>query len=80
MNITSFIPELKKFIVSTSEKCFFEIGEELKQNALNLEQLKLIDYMRYAEFSAIYTWLSLKPGQRILDVSSPQWFSIFGST
>jgi hypothetical protein len=36
MNQTSFIPELKKFIVSTSEKCFSEIGEELKQNSLNL--------------------------------------------
>jgi ubiquinone/menaquinone biosynthesis C-methylase UbiE len=77
MNTTSFIPELKNFIVSTSEKCFFDIGQELKQNSLNLEQLKLIDYMRYAEFSAIYTRLSLKPGQRVLDVSSPQWFSIF---
>ena len=77
MNKTSFITELKKFIVSTSEKCFSEIGEELKQNSINLEQLKLIDYMRYAEFSGIYTRLSLKLGQRVLDVSSPQWFTIF---
>jgi ubiquinone/menaquinone biosynthesis C-methylase UbiE len=77
MKKASFITELENFIVSTSEKCFPEIGEELEQNSVNLEQLKLIDYMRYAEFSAIYTWLSLKSGQRVLDVSSPQWFSIF---
>jgi hypothetical protein len=46
MNQTSFIRELKKFITSTSKKCFSDIGEELKQNSVNLEQLKLIDYMR----------------------------------
>jgi ubiquinone/menaquinone biosynthesis C-methylase UbiE len=74
---TEFIVGLEKFINSSSEKCFLEIGDELKQNSLNLEQLKLIDYMRYAEFSAIDTWISLEPGQRVLDVSSPQWFSMF---
>jgi ubiquinone/menaquinone biosynthesis C-methylase UbiE len=72
-----FIVELENFVSSASDKCFSEIGEELQQNSLNLEQLKLIDYMRYAEFSAIDTWISLSPDQRILDVSSPQWFSMF---
>lgn len=36
-----------------------------------------IDYMRCAEFFAISNYLSIKPGMRILDVSSPQWFSMF---
>ena len=74
---TEFIIELERFINSASTKCFLEIGDELKQNSLNLKQLQLIDYMRYAEFSAIDNWISLKSGQRVLDVSSPQWFSMF---
>ena len=36
-----------------------------------------IDYMRYAEFDAILRDLELKPGMTILDVSSPQWFSLY---
>ena len=33
--------------------------------------------MRYAEFSAIGDRMALESEQRILDVSSPQWFTIF---
>ena len=47
---TEFIIELERFINSASTKCFLEIGDELKQNSLNLKQLQLIDYMRYAEY------------------------------
>jgi|GEM_PF-1484273 len=36
-----------------------------------------IDYMRCAEFYAISNYLSVKAGMRILDVSSPQWFSMY---
>lgn len=35
-----------------------------------------IDYMRWAEFEAILRMLDLRPGQRVLDVSSPQWFTL----
>ena len=77
MNKTAFITELEQFITSSSAKCMVEIGEELKQKSINLEQLKVIDYMRYAEFSAIGDRMALESGQRILDVSSPQWFTIF---
>ncbi len=77
MKKTEFITELEAFISSASQKCLLEIGTELQQKSIDLNQLKLIDYMRYAEFSAIGDRISLEPGQRILDVSSPQWFSIF---
>lgn len=36
-----------------------------------------VDYMRYAEFSAILDQLELKPNTVVLDVSSPQWFCIY---
>lgn len=39
--------------------------------------IRPIDYMRYAEFDAILQGLVIKPQMKILDVSSPQWFSIF---
>ncbi len=39
--------------------------------------IRPIDYMRYAEFDAILRGLEIKPQMKILDVSSPQWFSIF---
>jgi ubiquinone/menaquinone biosynthesis C-methylase UbiE len=36
-----------------------------------------VDYMRYAEFDAILRDLEITPGMTILDVSSPQWFSLY---
>lgn len=36
-----------------------------------------IDYMRYAEFPAILEYIDLKDEQSILDVSSPQWLSLY---
>ncbi len=36
-----------------------------------------IDYMRYAEFGAILGDLVIAPGMDVLDVSSPQWFSLY---
>jgi len=36
-----------------------------------------VPYMRYAEFDAILRDLEIQPGMTILDVSSPQWFSIY---
>ncbi len=36
-----------------------------------------IDYMRYAEFEAILRDLHLRPHTTVLDVSSPQWFSLY---
>jgi SAM-dependent methyltransferase len=33
--------------------------------------------MRYAEFEGILRELDLRPGQRVLDVSSPQWFAVY---
>ena len=40
-------------------------------------RLRPIDYMRWAEFDAILQMLALKPGQQVLDVASPQWFTLF---
>lgn len=36
-----------------------------------------VDYMRCAEFDAILSRLRIRPGARILDVGSPQWFSLY---
>jgi len=36
-----------------------------------------VDYMRYAEFDAILRDLELNSHMTILDVSSPQWFSLY---
>lgn len=36
-----------------------------------------IDYMRYAEFNAILNHLEVVPDTKILDISSPQWFSLY---
>jgi SAM-dependent methyltransferase len=38
---------------------------------------KPIDYMRYAEFEAVSRELTIDTNSKILDVSSPQWFSIY---
>lgn len=42
-----------------------------------LHAKKPVDYIRYAEFDAILKFLELNPSTRILDISSPQWFSIY---
>jgi SAM-dependent methyltransferase len=39
--------------------------------------IRPIDYMRYAEFEAILRGLEIRPQMEILDVSSPQWFSLY---
>ncbi|GAA6615458.1 methyltransferase domain-containing protein [Scytonema sp. NUACC26] len=36
-----------------------------------------VDYMRYAEFDSILRNLEITPQMTILDVSSPQWFSLY---
>src|SRR5450759_520568 len=36
-----------------------------------------IDYMRCAELPAVLAQIALAPGWQILDVSSPQWFSLY---
>jgi SAM-dependent methyltransferase len=36
-----------------------------------------VDYMRCAEFFATGKELDLEPGERVLDVASPQWFTLF---
>ena len=39
--------------------------------------IRPVDYMRCAEFDAILRTLRIAPNTKILDVSSPQWFSLF---
>ena len=36
-----------------------------------------VDYMRYAEVSAVLAQLCIEPDSRVLDVGSPQWFSLY---
>ena len=35
-----------------------------------------VEYMRWAEFTVMLKTLDIKPGDRVLDVGSPQWFTI----
>lgn len=39
--------------------------------------IRPVEYMRYAEFDAVLRDLVLAPGMTVLDISSPQWFSIY---
>jgi ubiquinone/menaquinone biosynthesis C-methylase UbiE len=39
--------------------------------------IRPVDYMRCAEFDAIIRLMNLSPGDKILDISSPQWLSIY---
>jgi len=59
-----------------------EAVQELPKNNLaakiaNQSISRPIDYMRCAEFDAMLRGLAIAPETRILDVSSPQWFSIY---
>src|SRR5258708_1608191 len=38
--------------------------------------IRPIDYMRWAEFDSVLKRISLLPGQRVLDVASPQWLTL----
>ena len=38
---------------------------------------KPMDYLRCVEFPLIYQLLSLEDGMKVLDLASPQWFSLF---
>jgi hypothetical protein len=39
--------------------------------------IRPVDYMRCAEFEAILRNLEVDPQMEVLDVSSPQWFSLY---
>lgn len=45
--------------------------------ALKKALTRPVDYMRYAEFSAILDCLELQPDTLVLDVGSPQWFCVY---
>ena len=50
------------------------------QSAYHIARRRVIcpvDYARYAEFDAILRELKISPQMTILDVSSPQWFSLY---
>lgn len=46
------------------------------RNVAKYASIHPIDYMRYAEFEVLLRMLYLQPGQSILDVASPQWFTL----
>ena len=41
MKKTAFVTELEQFVATSSQKCTLEIGEQLKEKSINLEQLKI---------------------------------------
>ncbi len=46
-------------------------------SAARRAMVRPVDYMRYAEFEAILRDLVVNPDMRVLDISSPQWFSLY---
>jgi len=46
------------------------------KNSAKARLLTPIDYMRCAEFPLASAQMPLEPGMKVLDISSPQWFSV----
>lgn len=69
--------QLSNIIQSLAFKSMKELSPS--QHAYQVARKRTIcpvDYMRYAEFEAVSRGLDISPKMKILDVSSPQWFSI----
>ena len=70
------------YLSSSIKKLALQAANKLKdsepgRNIARFNSIRPIDYMRYAEFDAILRDLVIEPQMEILDIGSPQWFSIF---
>lgn len=67
--------------VSSIKKLASEAAESLAPSSPAYKEAKTriirpVDYMRCAEFVLAFEQISLKPNMKILDIGSPQWFSL----
>jgi len=69
--IASEIEEAARFAAAALPHASPAHREALKRTAVP------VDYMRCAEFVLCFEHMELEPGIKVLDVGSPQWFSIY---
>ncbi|MGQ9617686.1 MAG: SAM-dependent methyltransferase [Candidatus Aminicenantia bacterium] len=69
------IREIAKQAIKFSKINSLSLKESLKEAKFRVK--KPVDYLRCAEFPIVFQHLEFKDGMKILDVGSPQWFSIF---
>ncbi len=71
-------PEISRGIGTLAKKAMKSLPPSSRAyKAASRQAARPIDYMRYAEFEAIVRDLEIRPQMEILDVSSPQWFSLY---
>lgn len=64
--------EIRQLAREAKARCRTELAQRIASQRIR----RPMDYMRYAEFQALSDWLVLRPGMKVLDISSPQWLSI----
>ncbi len=69
-----FINSIKKLAFEAVK--FSPTSSLAYQEALR-RTIRPVDYMRCSEFDLVFKQLSLKEGMKVLDISSPQWFSLY---
>lgn len=67
--------------VTSIKKLASEAAESLAPSSPSYKEaltriIRPVDYMRCAEFVLAFEQVSLKPNMRVLDIGSPQWFSL----
>ena len=70
--------ELAKAIIGMANRAI--CAHQLRGPAWKIARMRRIrpvDYMRYAEFLAVFEMIRLKPDMRILDIGSPQFLSLY---
>lgn len=78
MNTFKNVLEMSEGIRALAKKAMKNLPSSSHAYVVACRQaVRPIDYMRYAEFETILRNLKIDPQMEILDVSSPQWFSIF---
>jgi cyclopropane fatty-acyl-phospholipid synthase-like methyltransferase len=68
--------------INSIQKLAFEAVKYSPTSSLAYQEAKRrtkrpVDYMRCSEFDLVFKQLSLKEGMKVLDISSPQWFSLY---
>ncbi len=69
-----FFPEMIKKIAI--ESLILLRKDSLAWNEAKLRAIRPLDYLRFAEFPIVYENIELRNGSKILDVGSPQWFTL----
>jgi len=74
INPAQFVRSIRKLASEAAKSNL--LGAPAHKEALTRIR-KPVDYMRCAEFSLALKQISLEPGAKVLDIGSPQWFSLY---